>query len=174
MIAYLDIETTGLSRTRSELTVIGVALYEDLPLGGLFQLNETCRVEQLVGDAITVERLFAILEPVTQLYTYNGKRFDIPFIETRLTVSLKHIPHKDLMFDCWKHNLKGGLKSVEQQLAIPRELPDMNGHMAVKLWWDYINHHDQHALHTLLAYNKEDVVNLHTLRAKLHTISSNK
>ena len=83
MIAYLDIETTGLSRARSELTVIGIALYEDLPLGGLFQQHETCRVEQLIGDAITVERLFDILDPVTQIYTYNGKRFDIPFIEAK-------------------------------------------------------------------------------------------
>jgi hypothetical protein len=39
--------------------------------------------------------------------------------------------------------------------------------MAVKLWWDYVNTGDQEALDTLLAYNREDVVNLYSLRQRL-------
>jgi uncharacterized protein YprB with RNaseH-like and TPR domain len=43
----------------------------------------------------------------------------------------------------------------------------MNGYMAVKLWWNYVNDHDLEALRVLLEYNKEDVMNLHVLREKL-------
>jgi uncharacterized protein YprB with RNaseH-like and TPR domain len=39
--------------------------------------------------------------------------------------------------------------------------------MAIRLWWDYINNHNAAALQTLLDYNRDDVVNLKTLRLKL-------
>jgi uncharacterized protein len=69
-----------------------------------------------------------------------------------------------LMFTCWKNNLKGGMKAVEQQLGIKRKLKDVDGYMAVQLYWDYVNNCNQATLETLLEYNKEDVVNLHVLR----------
>ena len=72
--------------------------------------------------------------------------------------------HHDLMLDCWKNNLYGGFKAVERQLGIDRKLTEVNGYEAVKLWWRYVNDYDEDALATLLEYNKEDVVNLRTLR----------
>ncbi len=38
--------------------------------------------------------------------------------------------------------MKGGLKAVEVRLGIARRLTDMNGYMAVRLWWDYVNNND--------------------------------
>jgi uncharacterized protein YprB with RNaseH-like and TPR domain len=61
----------------------------------------------------------------------------------------------------------GGLKVVEQKLDIARQTKGIDGWMAVRLWWDYVNNNDNVALATLLAYNREDVVNLKTLRLKL-------
>ena len=71
------------------------------------------------------------------------------------------------MYDCWSNNLYGGLKVVEQQLGIPRELKGIGGLEAVMLWWKYQNDGDQDALAMLLQYNKEDVVNLKALRERL-------
>lgn len=71
------------------------------------------------------------------------------------------------MYDCWRNNLKGGLKAVELRLGIARGLPDVNGYMAVKLWWDYVNDGDRESLRVLLEYNREDVMNLHVLRERL-------
>jgi uncharacterized protein YprB with RNaseH-like and TPR domain len=71
------------------------------------------------------------------------------------------------MYDCWRKNLKGGLKAVEQKLGITRRLRDVDGHMAVQLWWAYANNNDEQALQILLEYNEEDVVNLHVLRQQL-------
>jgi uncharacterized protein YprB with RNaseH-like and TPR domain len=156
--AYLDIETTGLSRDWCEITVIGIGV----------ESGRRVVTVQLVENELTERKLLQAMRGVERIYTYNGSRFDLPFIKARLNVDLKAVvPHTDLMYDCWKHNLKGGLKVVESRLAIKRKLPDMNGYMAVKMWWRYYNDNDREALDKLLLYNKEDVTNLRTLRLKL-------
>jgi uncharacterized protein YprB with RNaseH-like and TPR domain len=43
----------------------------------------------------------------------------------------------------------------------------VDGYEAVRLWWRYVNSDDQDALDTLLQYNREDVVNLRTLKERL-------
>ncbi|MBN2182094.1 MAG: ribonuclease H-like domain-containing protein [Sedimentisphaerales bacterium] len=156
--AYIDIETTGLSRYYSDLTVIGIAL----------ENGRKCQVIQLLEDDIYEAKLLKILKGVDEIYSYNGSRFDLPFIKAHLGISLNdHFKHTDLMYGCWKQNLKGGLKGVERLLGIKRRLADVDGYVAVQLWWDYINNSNQESLKTLLAYNQEDVVNLRVLRRKL-------
>jgi len=71
------------------------------------------------------------------------------------------------MYDCWKKNLHGGLKGVEQQLGIPRGLKDIGGLEAVILGWRYKEYRDQEALSLLLQCIREDVVNLKALRERL-------
>jgi len=155
---YLDVETTGLSRVCCGLTVVGVAVVR----------GTRRRFGQLVGDQINAEGLLRLLNGVDEIYTYNGSRFDLPFIESKLNLDLRRqYAHTDLMYKCWLKNLKGGLKVVETRLGIERQLQDMNGYMAVRLWWDYVNDNDAQALRRLLEYNREDVVNLHALRQKL-------
>ena len=120
---------------------------------------------QLVGADVTVENLLKALKGVGVLYTYNGHRFDLPFIDSCLGINLAEIcMHHDLMYDCWQRNLLGGLKSVERQLGIPRRLTDISGWDAVRLWWRYVNDYDENALATLLEYNREDVINLKALK----------
>jgi uncharacterized protein len=156
--AYLDIETTGLMPGGCDITVIGIHICR----------GEDTDFVQLVGQDATADSVVDALRDIDVLYTYNGSRFDLPFIHSALGVNLavRH-KHHDLMFDCWRHKLYGGLKGVEKQLGIPRKLPDMNGLEAVRLWWKYVDSFDLEALNKLLAYNKEDVVNLKTLRDML-------
>ncbi len=71
------------------------------------------------------------------------------------------------MHHCWKNHLYGGLKAVERCLGIERNLKEINGYEAVRLWWRYINDYDRLALEKLLAYNNEDVINLKILKDKL-------
>ncbi len=156
--AYLDIETTGLCSFYDEITVIGICLANDFEN----------RLVQLVGGDVTRTNLLRNLRCVDTIYTYNGSRFDLPFINIRLGVNLgEHFHHRDLMHDCWRNNLYGGFKAVERQLNIPRRLRGIGGAEAVTLWWRYQIDHDRRALDLLLEYNKEDVVNLMTLREKL-------
>ena len=71
------------------------------------------------------------------------------------------------MYDCWRNNLRGGLKSVEYQLGIDRDSVGIDGLEAVRLWWRYVEMFDLDALNILLKYNKEDVQNLKVLKEKL-------
>ncbi|MCD6359026.1 MAG: ribonuclease H-like domain-containing protein, partial [Dehalococcoidia bacterium] len=112
-----------------------------------------------------------LLKGVGTIYTYNGSRFDLPFIHTSLKLDLAdYHQHHDLMYDCWKVGLRGGLKSVEQQLGIQRMLTGVDGLEAIRLWYSYQNDDDDYALRTLLRYNEEDVINLKILREKLNSI----
>lgn len=162
--AFLDIETTGLSPDCCDITVVGIYLVE----------GEDSSVVQLVGMDACADRISEVMCGVSSMYTYNGSRFDIPFIHRRLGINLDcEVPvHCDLMRTCWQHNLYGGLKSVEKQLGIARELSGINGLDAVRLWWQYVNNYDKKALETLLIYNREDVVNLKILRDKLATFGN--
>ncbi len=60
--AYLDIETTGISRHYADLTVVGLAL----------ERPDAYEVFQLIGDEISAARLLELLEEACVLYTYNG------------------------------------------------------------------------------------------------------
>ena len=158
--AYLDIETTGLSPTDCMVTVVGMYICN----------GDDTKITQLVGKDINTDSILEALNGVGKIYTYNGSRFDLPFINGCLGIDLNRIfPHRDLMYDCWQNNLYGGLKAVERQLGIDRRLKDMNGWEAVKLWWKYVDSFDLEALNKLLEYNKEDVVNLQVLKTKLIT-----
>ncbi len=156
--AYLDIETTGLSWLDSEITVIGLYLVN----------GRESKMVQLVGNEITRDSLIEVLGGVQNIFTYNGSRFDFPFINALLGIDLESLfNHHDLMYDCWRCNLYGGFKAVEQQLGIPRQLKGISGWDAVLLWQRYKDCGDRSALNLLLQYNKEDVMNLKVLRERL-------
>lgn len=158
MRAYLDIETTGFSAEGCEISVIGIAV----------ENQSQITLRQLVGSQITDQSLMEALDGIQRLYTYNGNGFDLPFIRKKLKVDLKKcLAHTDLMYACHKQNLKGGLKAVEQKLGIARQSAGVDGFMAVRLWWDYVNNANAESLSQLLLYNAEDVTNLRILREKL-------
>lgn len=156
--AYLDIETTGLSWFDAYITVIGIFLDDGID----------SRLIQLVGKDANKENLLESLKRVHTIFTYNGSRFDLPFIQASLGVNLTdRYYHHDLMYDCWKYNLRGGFKAVETQLCIPRKLKGITGWDAVGLWYKYQNNNDHDSLSLLLQYNGEDVTNLKALKEKL-------
>lgn len=144
MSLYLDIETNQ----SGEITVIG--MYE-----------RSMGLVQLVRPDITDEGLISALPQVERLYTYNGHCFDLPVIRSRLGVNLRErYESVDLRFACQRIGWKGGLKQVEKQLGISRKSSGMDGRDAVWLWEQYWIENDRRALKLLLAYNREDVLNL--------------
>jgi uncharacterized protein len=155
--AYLDIETTGLSLD-SEIMVVGLYLTN----------GNQYKIVQLAGRDINKENLIKALNGVGIIFTYNGSRFDLPFIHASLGINLEPLfNHHDLMYDCWEFNLFGGFKAVEKQLGIDRFLQNATGRNIIRSWQQYRQEDDQEALTLLLGYNKEDVMNLKVLREKL-------
>ena len=97
------------------------------------------------------------------IISYNGKSFDIPFLERYFQIRLDHA-QIDLRYVLARLGFKGGLKGCEKQLGMNRgNLDGVDGYFAVLLWHQYMQNNDERALETLLAYNIEDTVNLERL-----------
>jgi len=146
-VHYLDIETTG---TRQSDTITSVALFDGK------------RIETFVQNR-NLSSLPPILTACKTVVTYNGKAFDLPFLNR--TFSLDYNPvHIDLRFIFAEMGFRGGLKGCEKALGLDRgELDGVNGYFAVLLWQEFLETGDESVLETLLAYNVEDTVNLETL-----------
>ena len=144
MKAYLDIETCA----SGEVTVVGI-------------FREDRGLRQLVGGEITDVTLWETLDGVDTLCTFNGDRFDLPILERQVRVDLrKRFRSLDLLRECRRAGLKGGLKQLEERFGIARSTRGMNGWDALRLWARYENEGDRAALEVLLEYNREDVMNL--------------
>ncbi|HZS08238.1 MAG TPA: ribonuclease H-like domain-containing protein [Blastocatellia bacterium] len=146
-IAYVDIETTGLGRSA---TITTIALYDGKKVRHYVR-------EQNLTDFLTDIRDYKVI------VSYNGKAFDVPFIERSFRTKLNHV-HIDLMYVLRSLGYTGGLKGCERKLGIDRkELAEVDGYFAVLLWQDYQRSRNPQSLETLLAYNVQDVLNLETL-----------
>jgi len=146
-IAYLDIETTGLNGY-DEITTIG--LYDGK---SLFHYIQGANLDDFMND----------IQNYKLIVSYNGKTFDVPFIENYFRIKLRHA-HIDLRYVLKSLGIAGGLKQCEKQLGLYRnDLDGVDGYFAVLLWHDFEKNKNKKALETLLAYNTEDVINLETL-----------
>jgi hypothetical protein len=145
---YLDIETTGLDRYFNDITTI--ALYDGHEIKTYVQGQN---LDDFIED----------IQKYKVIVSYNGKCFDVPFIENYFNIRLDHA-QIDLRYVLYSLGLRGGLKSIERQLGMDRgDLSDIDGFFAVLLWDDYQKTGDPKALDTLLAYNIQDTLNLENL-----------
>ncbi len=77
-IAVFDIETTGLSPRRCKVILSGILLIN----------GQNCRAIQLFADQENdeeeiIRQTFHLLDSVDMMLTYNGRHFDLPFMEAR-------------------------------------------------------------------------------------------
>lgn len=154
-IAYLDIETTGLSGKFDSITTISI-FYKD-------------KIEVFVKNKNLYDFLSFIKKPKI-LVTFNGNRFDIPFIEQYFDIKLfnKKI---DLRYTLKDIGYTGGLKRCEKKFGINRgDLEGIDGKFAIYLWREYKENNNIKALNTLISYNISDTINL----KKLAILSYNK
>lgn len=149
--AFVDIETTGLSRM-SAITVVGV-----LRAGRFHNLVRFRDLDR--------RSLAGALEGARMLVTYNGAGFDLPMLRLHHPVGALDLPHLDLRFAARRVGLRGGLKHVERELGLlrDREFAMMTGNDAVRLWHLWERKGNARALELLLRYNEADVVNMRTV-----------
>ncbi len=143
--AFVDIETTGLSPGYDRITMIGI-----------YNGKKT----KTFIKGIDLDEAPLELAKYKQLVTFNGARFDLPFIEREFPGFFNHL-HIDLLYPLKKIGYSGGLKKIEQQLGMKRseETEGISGFDAVRLWNRY-ERGDEESLDILVKYNTEDVVNL--------------
>jgi uncharacterized protein YprB with RNaseH-like and TPR domain len=179
-VAYLDIETdyVGKHTPDNDLFFRDYQNHLITVVGILVAAGETDQFTQLLEKEISKPRLLETLHGVTRLITYNGRSipdpvkhrvgFDFPVIAAQLGIVLdQEFPHTDLVPECWKRNLYGGLKKVEQTLGLQRKLPGKHGAWAMETYRSYVKAGDRKCLEEFLAYNREDVFMLREVERKL-------
>lgn len=150
---YLDIETTGLSPHHSGVTVIG-ALYRDV-------------FHQWVWPQ-AIDGLRRLMKQATVVVTYNGRRFDVPFLRHHLDDVPEPRAHVDLRYVASHLGVTGGQKAVEEHLKLrrPKAVDGLEGADAIVLWCDAV-YGRARSLDRLLAYNRADCEQLKRIAASL-------
>jgi len=146
---FLDIETTGLEMEKCYITVVG--LYDGKSV-------------RFFVRGKNMHEFVKVIKRYSVIITYNGKKFDLPFL--KVTFQGLDFPqaHIDLRYLLHRLGYSGGLKKIEKDLGIKRDkaVRNLNGYDAVLLWNRYLDG-ELEALELLLKYNREDVVNLEYL-----------
>ncbi|MBZ5527760.1 MAG: ribonuclease H-like domain-containing protein [Acidobacteriia bacterium] len=184
-VAYLDIETNYVGSYTSDdqrffrdsvnhqITVLGVRVMD----------GDSDELVQLFDKEVNRARLVEALAGTKKIVTYNGRSipdaiknrvgFDFPVIAAQLGIVLdKEFSHLDLCPECWKKNLYGGQKKVEQKLGLRREFPEREGAWAMEAYRAYMKTGEERLRSELLAYNKEDIFMLRELEIKLAALDS--
>jgi hypothetical protein len=152
---YLDIETTGLEWGYNDITTI--TLYDGVTIQTYVHGQN---LNDFIGD----------IQEFNVIVSYNGRCFDVPFIENYFGIQLNHA-QIDLRYVLASLGYKGGLKGCERQLGMDRgNLSDIDGFFAVLLWNEYQKSGNKKALDTLLAYNVQDTVNLESLMVSAYNL----
>jgi len=110
---FFDIETTGLDEHRDRVTT--VSFHRD---------GETTTL--VAGEDLTAERLREQFADASLLATFNGARFDVPFLETAFDIEID-TPHLDPCTPASGSDSLRGLKPIEKEIGIERDRPDLSG-----------------------------------------------
>lgn len=177
-ICFLDIETTGLNRSKNMIYLIGI-LYLD---------NSTWTLKQYFANTMEKEKDLLIkfisdISTFDKLITYNGDSFDLPFIDHRLKYhKLDYCIDKVKSFDIYRiiknnrnyldlENLK--LKTIERSLGFHRE-DIYSGLDCIGFYYDYINSNNKSMKDNILKHNYDDLIHMLDIMVILDIIDDRK
>lgn len=169
---FFDIETLGFHRISHPVTMIGIATIAD---GALHFKQWMC--DSPSDESTMIEEFFQLITKTTVLISFNGLRFDWPFLVSR---AKKHriLPprpknHLDLFqfyqggfsfLNAQSHTLRALTKgSLPFESMDSKEIPDlMRRHFVGKA--------DSHDLDALFLHNEEDLLALFVLEERMENI----
>jgi uncharacterized protein YprB with RNaseH-like and TPR domain len=164
-LAFFDIETTGLSGgTGTWVIMAGLGSHE--PDG--FRMRQYFLAD-LAYERAMLHMLAADLARFEGLVTYNGRSFDVPFVQTRMTLArvafpCASLPHFDLLHTVrrlYRHRLQGcRLAEVERHLLRFERPDDVPGVLIPSLYVDYVRTGRAAPLRAVFRHNAEDVLSL--------------
>lgn len=165
---FTDIETTGLSSQKHFIYCIGISYIENDSLVIVQWFAENRQEEALILH----EFVQFLQKGVEVIVTYNGKTFDLPFIEKRcqyhhLNLDLSSISHRDLLQEIrpLRHLLslpRLRQKDIEIFLDIARE--DLyDGGKLIEIYLEYEKNKDPDLLHLLWIHNYEDMKGMYRI-----------
>ncbi len=169
---YFDIETTGLSGgTGTWVFLVAIGRFDS----DVFRLRQYFLADPR-GEPAMLASVGRELEGADAFVSFNGRRFDLPLIETRLrllrfNLSTLGRPHLDLLFPAQRLYRKRlpscSLGSLEHALLGVRRGEDVSGWMIPGLYFDYLRRGQAAPLRAVFRHNLLDVLSLVTLTAHL-------
>jgi uncharacterized protein YprB with RNaseH-like and TPR domain len=175
-LAFLDIESTGLSRSAGTLAfLIGVGRFVD---GGLEVVQILLRDPAREPDALA--ELARRLEAARALVSFNGRAFDVPVLRNRALLCATSLPldrpHLDLLpvaRRLYRARLQScRLGSLERHVFRFEREGDVDGAEAPRIYRDFLRTGRGDEIAPLLEHNRLDVAVLAALleAAALHVV----
>lgn len=169
-LAFFDIETTGLSPETSKFILGGLLIPDEQGLTICQYFAESRREEKELLEAYSEALALADV-----LITYNGHRFDLPFLRRRLaanrlpalfdpcqSLDLYRVCHLYSPLRQFLPNLKQ--KTLEEFLGLAEDrIDEISGAESVTLYNTYCRSGDPALKKRILLHNRDDVVQLSRL-----------
>ncbi len=145
-IAFLDIETTGLSPRTSSIYLIGAMCYD--PSSHLWNITQWF-ADDYRSEADILTSLLGFLRPFRAVFHFNGDTFDIPYILTRC--SKHHIPIPEYAMELFCHHASYQAPTDGERIGIDllREIRPLQKKL-------HLPHADQTSLERWLGVQRED------------------
>jgi hypothetical protein len=174
-LAFIDTETTGLAGGTGTLAfLIGVGVFDTD--ADQFVLRQYF-LRQPDEEQAALSALLNDLAPRTGWVTFNGRAFDVPILEARLTLNrqpspFRQRPHLDLLTPArWLY--RGRLESCALShleahvLGVPRTGDDVPGYLIPQMYLDYLRSGDARDMRRVIYHNAVDILSMVTLSAHL-------
>lgn len=165
-LAAADIETTGLNPEKSRFVLGGLLTEEENGLKA-----HQFFAEDLSREQETLQAYLSALKDCDVLLTYNGHRFDLPFIRRRAGSCAELLPYNLDLYLLVKNyspirkflpNLKQ--KTVENFMGFWEHRKDeISGKESVELYYRYLAERDPAVKRTILLHNHDDIIQLYRL-----------
>jgi tetratricopeptide (TPR) repeat protein len=170
--AFVDVETTGLAGgTGTYVFLVGIGTFEH----DAFRLRQFFLAD-LAGEAAMLAAIAELLAGCGVVVSFNGRRFDLPLIQTRLAMcrtpsTLGDLAHIDLLYPArrlYRHRLPScRLAALEEAaLGFHRE-DDLPGWDIPAIYFDYLRRGAAGALAAVFHHNALDILSLAALLAHL-------
>jgi uncharacterized protein YprB with RNaseH-like and TPR domain len=172
-LAFIDTETTGLAGGAGTLVfLVGVGVWD----GDRFALRQYFLLDP--GDeAALLTALVADLAPRVGWVSFNGRAFDLPLLETRLTINrqrgaLGQRPHLDLLMPA-RRLYRGRLPTcslgdIERGVfELQRDQDDVPGFMIPGMYLDYLRTGNPDDMRRVIYHNTVDILSMVTLASHL-------
>ncbi len=192
--AVLDIETLGLSPGRAPAILCGIVIPDRTAEGaGRPQIApQTAEVVQFFAESVRTtedeETMLSALEDVLAdvdiVVTYNGRQFDLPYLEKRRErtglapmrprYDLDLLPVVRYCTDIGKFVPNLRQKTLEDFCGLwDGRTDEISGRESISLYYDYLNSRDDELKAKILLHNRDDIVQLYRLtdvlrRADMH------
>jgi uncharacterized protein YprB with RNaseH-like and TPR domain len=164
-LAFLDIETTGLSGgTGTYVFLAGLGTFD----GEGFLLRQYVLPDP-EGERAMLSLLARDVEALDGLVTYNGRTFDVPALRSRATLArlpwrIGEDSHFDLLRPVrglYRHRLEGcRLADAERALLAVERRNDVPGHLIPGIYFDFLRCGRAAPLRAVLRHNADDVLSM--------------